>query len=134
MVFENAYDRDRHEIRKIRRLHEQEQQSGLLYEQAMAITIDEALFDSWWRFVEAGRAHRQSQSIVEVEGELERTKPTFDLWKQQIEGLREHSPSDFLQKCVIWRMSYADYLRQTDEIIREVSQDLFDRLDSGFDR
>jgi hypothetical protein len=134
VVFENAYDRDRHEIRKIRRLHEQEQQSGLLYEQAMAITIDEALFDSWWRFVEAGRAHRQSQSIVEVEGELERTKPTFDLWKQQIEGLREHSPSDFLQKCVIWRMSYADYLRQTDEIIREVSQDLFDRLDSGFDR
>lgn len=132
MSSENAFDRDRHQVRKIRRLHEAEQQSGLFYEQAMNVVIDQNLFDSWWRFVQAGKAHRKQQGLVEEEGYFERTKPTFEVWEQQIEELREHSPSDFLQKCVIWRMPYADYLQQTHEIIAEVSGELFDRLGPDF--
>lgn len=133
MRYENDYDRDRRQVRNIRRLHQAEQESGFFYEQALNIVIDLNLFDAWWRFVEAGKAHRQQQGLAEEEGYPERTKPTFEEWKEQIEELREHSPSDFLQKCAIWHMPYVEYLSQTDEIIEEVSRDLFERLgpDSG---
>ncbi len=132
MKSESPFDREQAAIRWNTAIHTSDQQRAEARDRAVNFQIDEVLFESWWSFVQAGKAYRLSKGEVEAEGYPEKVKPAFEKWKQQMQEYRELEPRDFLEKCAIWNMGHAQYLRMMDEIIEQVSGDIFERLGPDF--